>query len=179
MTTRFLHADAATAAEHTEALLEVYAEVFAEPPYNEGPEQLARFRELLAVERTEPGFELVRAVEDGELVGMAYGFTLAAGTWWPDADTPPSPADLAVPKFAVMELAVRRSHRGRGLGRGLLEALVAARPEPLAILSVDPSAPADAMYRAWGWRPAGCTIPSQESHRKYNILCFDQPVMTE
>ncbi|WP_194814951.1 GNAT family N-acetyltransferase [Nocardia sp. XZ_19_385] len=178
MTAQFIRDDSTSAAAQSEALIDLYAEVFAEPPYHERPGDVARFRELLTAELAEPGFDLVRAVEDDELIGMAYGFTLAAGTWWPNAATPPPPGALEVPKFAIMELAVRRSHRGRGLGRGLLDTLLRARTEPLAVLSVDPAAPADALYRAWGWRPAGYTNPHPKDHRNYNILCFDQPVMT-
>ncbi|MEV6275477.1 GNAT family N-acetyltransferase [Nocardia sp. NPDC051832] len=178
MTAQFIRDDATAAARHTEALIELYTEVFADPPYNEGPDDVDRFRELLTTEFAEPGFALVRAVEGGELAGMAYGFNLAAGQWLPEAATPAPPGALEVPKFSIMEFAVRRSHRGRGLGRAVLDELLRGRPEPLAVLSVDPTAPADALYRAWGWRPAGHTNPHPKHHRKYNILCFDQPVMT-
>ncbi|GAB2639830.1 GNAT family N-acetyltransferase [Nocardia goodfellowii] len=179
MTALFVRADATSAAARVEALIELYGEVFAEPPYLEGPAEVARFRELLTAEMAEPGFELVCALDSGVLVGMAYGYTLAAGTWLPEAATPPPPGALEVPKFAVMELAVRESNRGHGLGRGLLETLLRGRAEPLAVLTVDPAAPADAMYRAWGWRAAGYTAPAHDDHRNYNILCFDQPVMTK
>ncbi|MEU8898890.1 GNAT family N-acetyltransferase [Nocardia sp. NPDC048505] len=174
-----VHAGPRAAAAGLEALIDLYAEVFASPPYYEGPEDVLRFRKLLTAELEQPGFALVRAIEGSELVGMAYGFTFAPEVWWPGSATPAPPEALGVPKFAVMELAVRADHQGRGLGRALLGALLDDRAEPLAVLTVAPAAPADAIYRAWGWRPAGHTIPDPESHSFYNILCFDLPVMTE
>lgn len=61
-----------TATTHIDALVDLYADVFAEPPYCEGPEQVARFRVLLIDEMDRPGFAVVRAVDHGTLVGMAY-----------------------------------------------------------------------------------------------------------
>ncbi|GAA5103347.1 GNAT family N-acetyltransferase [Nocardia iowensis] len=162
-----------TATTHIDALVDLYADVFAEPPYCEGPEQVARFRVLLIDEMDRPGFAVVRAVDHGTLVGMAYGFTIPAEQWWHDAATSPPPAAIGVAKFAIMELAVRQSHRGQGLGRELLGDLLRGRTEPIAFLGVDPAAPAYAIYRKWGWREAGHTVP--KSGRSYAILLIDLP----
>lgn len=55
------------------ALVRLYAVVYAEPPYAEGPEQVAGFANGLPDETRRDGFTLVVA-EDGEvLVGAAYG----------------------------------------------------------------------------------------------------------
>ncbi|WP_378730505.1 GNAT family N-acetyltransferase [Nocardia brasiliensis] len=162
-----------TAVTHIDALIDLYAEVFAEPPYYEGPEQVSCFRGLLLDEMDRPGFAVVRAVHHGTLVGMAYGFTIPAEQWWHDAATPPPPAAIGVAKFAIMELAVRQSHRGQGLGRELLDELLRGRTEPIAVLGVDPSTPAYAIYRGWAWREAGHTIP--KSGRSYALLLTDLP----
>lgn len=165
-----------TAAEHTDALVELYADVFAEPPYREGPDQVARFRKMLTEEMDRPGFALTRAVDGGTLVGMAYGCTIPAGEWWHDAATPPLPEAIDVPKFAVMELAVRHDYRGRRLGHDLLGELLRDRAERVAILSVNPTAPAHAIYLSWGWREVGHT-PGDE--HAYAILLTDLPARIE
>ncbi|MCM6775255.1 GNAT family N-acetyltransferase [Nocardia sp. CDC159] len=138
-----------------EALVRLYGLVFAEPPYHEGPEDIERFRQLLREEVELPGFTMVRALDGEALIGMAYGFRKPPGDWWVDAETPPAPALLDAPKFAVMEFAVHPDHRGRGLGRALLRELLHGRSEPFAALCVNAAAPAHAMYLRWGWRPAG------------------------
>ncbi|MGW4844331.1 GNAT family N-acetyltransferase [Nocardia brasiliensis] len=168
-----VHDQSDTAATHIAALLDLYAEVFAEPPYFEGPEHVARFGKLLIDEMDRPGFAMTRAVDHGELVGMAYGFTLPAEQWWHDAATPPPTAAVGVAKFAVMELAVRRTHRGKGLSRKLIGTLLRDRPEPIAVLGVDPTAPAYTIYRNWGWQEAGHTVP--KSGHSYTILRTDLP----
>ncbi len=91
-----VHDQSDTAATHIAALLDLYAEVFAEPPYLEGPEHVARFGKLLIDEMDRPGFAMTRAIDHGELVGMAYGFTLPAEQWWHDAATPPPTAAVGV-----------------------------------------------------------------------------------
>ncbi|MGC4805535.1 GNAT family N-acetyltransferase [Micromonospora sp. DT233] len=151
----------ATAAALFPALVDLYAFVYAEPPYEEGPAEVAGFAEGLPAEATRPGFALVAAEEAGALVGAAYAWTMPAGRWWGHADAEP-PADvLHADKCAVMEWVVHPSRRGRGVGLGLLRRLLAGRPERWATLASDPRAPARAMYGRAGWaRVAGSRLPS-------------------
>ncbi len=153
--------DPAVAAAQVDAIADLYAAAFAEPPYNEGPEHVRQFRERFPDETRRPGFTLVRAADGDRLDGMAYGWTMPAGRWWARATTAPPAYLLDVDKFAVMEWAVRPDLRGHGIGRRLLDHLLAGRPEPWATLSANPAAPAHGVYRRWGWQPAGSTEPRE------------------
>jgi len=152
--------DADQARPLTDALRELYAEVYAEPPYEEGPEHVARFRRWFDDHLREPGFRLARATDaDGELVGAVYGHTMPAGEWMqPQVGEPPAHI-LGVPKFAIPEWMVRRPYRGRGIGRHLLTMLLADRPEPYAILASNPAAPARRIYARMGWQKVGRIRP--------------------
>ena len=50
---------------------DLYAEVLAEPPYLEGPQDVVRFVEHFAEEMTRPGFSLIRAADGLVLMGIA------------------------------------------------------------------------------------------------------------
>lgn len=141
-----------TAAPLFPALVDLYATVYAQPPYNEGPEQTARFRDGLPAESRRPGFTLIAAEDTTGLVGAAHGWTMPAGMWWRCADQEP-PAQLRdVDKLAVMEWIVRPDRRGQGVGAELMRRLLADRPEPWATLAANPQAPAHGMYLRNGWR---------------------------
>lgn len=141
-------------------LADLYAVVYAEPPYEEGPEQVERFREHVAGDTGRDGFRLVVATDDAVVVGAAYGWTMAAGVWWSRADTDP-PAELTdAPKFAVMEWIVHPNHRRRGIGADLMRALLEQRPEPVATLASDPRSTARTIYGRTGWQQVGTsTLP--------------------
>ncbi|MBF6176966.1 GNAT family N-acetyltransferase [Nocardia otitidiscaviarum] len=147
------------AVAHLDAMVRLYATVFAEPPYRERPDAAERFRRWLTDELDEPGFELVVGIDSRELVGMAYGYRMAAGRWWSDAVEPP-PVELSdVPTFAVMEWAVLADYRETGLGRALMDTLLTARTETYASLCANPAATAHDTYLRWGWRAVGRTTP--------------------
>lgn len=141
-----------------DALAGLYAAVYAEPPYREGPEQAARFREGLPTEAARPGFELVTAEDDGLLVGAAYGWTMPAGTWWSRADQDPPAALRDADKLAVMEWMVRPGYRGEGVGAGVMRRLLADRPERWATLASDPRSHARAVYARNGWVQVGTSV---------------------
>ncbi|MFI7216737.1 GNAT family N-acetyltransferase [Micromonospora maritima] len=143
-----------------DALTDLYALVYAEPPYGEGPAQVADFRARFAAERARPGFRLVTAEQGDQLVGFAYGWTMPAGTWWSRADDDPQSDVRNSDKFAVLEWIVHPRHRDRGIGAGLMRRLLDGRPEPWATLASDPRSRARSIYRRNGWREAGrSTLP--------------------
>ncbi|WP_199853292.1 GNAT family N-acetyltransferase [Plantactinospora sp. BC1] len=144
-------------------LVETYAAVFCAPPWNDSPERVARFGELLADWAGQPGFVAVLAegaglagpdAEDGTVPAFALGLTTPT----------PFPADRAYGLvrrllgpatetlsgwLEVAELAVRPAARRAGLGRRLLAALTDDRPAWL--LTVPQVAGTTAFYDAAGW----------------------------
>jgi hypothetical protein len=140
-------------------LVRLYADVYAEPPYLEGPAQVARFARQLPALWTGGGFALARATDaDGQLIGVAYGMTMAPGHWF--GDTGPPPAELLrLPRFVLMEWMVGAPWRRRGIGRGLLDLILADRDEPWAMLMANPAAPASRIHAHLGWRKIGTATP--------------------
>ncbi|MGC4769950.1 GNAT family N-acetyltransferase [Micromonospora sp. DT44] len=137
------------------ALVRLYEIVYAEPPYAEGPEQVAGFADGLPGESRRPGFTLVVAEDAGVLVGAAYGWTMPAGRWWTRADVEPCADLVAAEKFAVMEWIVHPDRRGAGIGAELIRRLLDGRPERWATLASNPAAPARAIYQRAGWQQVG------------------------
>jgi GNAT superfamily N-acetyltransferase len=155
----YRHLDPAEANARIEQFKAIYAAVFSQPPYNEGPEMHDRFVGWVRDESTEPGFDFVEAVEYGVSVGFAYGYRQPAGKWWRGADKP-APAEVKTgPTFAVMDWAVLPDRRGKGIGRALMDELLGGRTEPYAVLTVNPAAEARAVYERWGWRHVASTKP--------------------
>lgn len=151
--------DADAARLIADGMRDLYAEVYAEPPYHEGPQHVARFVEHYRAELDRPGFALARAVDGAELVGAAYGWTMQPGAWWSKATTEP-PAELRhAAKFAIMEWMVRRPYRGRGIGRRLMDVLLASRPEHWAVLASNPQSLARRVYDRYGWQQYGTSQP--------------------
>ncbi|WP_412537954.1 GNAT family N-acetyltransferase [Longispora sp. K20-0274] len=144
--------DGPAAVELADDLAELYAVVYAEAPYHEGPDDVARFRAAYPGQTTEPGFALVAALRGDTLVGAAFGVTFPAGRWWQRATEAPPAEVTGVDTFSVKEWLVHPDARGGGLGRRLLDTLLADRPEPFATLASNPRAAARQIYHQWGWR---------------------------
>ncbi|MFE7131704.1 GNAT family N-acetyltransferase [Streptomyces sp. NPDC057638] len=143
----------------------VYAEVFAEPPYEEGEEEVAvSFRRFRAQCRADSFAGAVARGADGEPVGMAYGRALGHDAVWWDHLTVPVAAAMRREDgrrtFGVMELAVRAPWRRRGVARRLHAALFQGNGAERALLNVhQDNAAAVAAYRAWGYRKVGESRP--------------------
>jgi GNAT superfamily N-acetyltransferase len=143
------------AANELEELADLYVQVYSEAPYRGGPKYsrhafLSRTKEQLA----RPGFTLITARDAGALVGFSFGFQMSPLGWWANAAEAPAEI-LRASKFAVIELVVADSRRGRGIGRALLHRLLEGRAEGYATLAARPDADAHAMYLRWGWQTVG------------------------
>jgi len=139
--------------------VDLYREVYAEPPYLEGDEHVADYVERFADESSRPGFALVVAEIGTELVGYAYGHSFGPDEWWPDADHEPVETK-GLTKFGICELAVRKPHRGKGIGTMLMKSLLDGRPEELATLCSNPATSARQIYQRWGWQQAARAYPA-------------------
>lgn len=144
------------AADHLAELRALYADVYAEPPYQWGPEHTGLFATRFAVQCRQPGFALAEARAGTTLTGFGFGVTLKPGTPWWTGLTEPLPADITAEHdgrtFALVELLVRPPWRRQGIARALHDLLLTGRTEQRATLTVLPAAvPAQAAYRQWGW----------------------------
>ena len=91
--------------------------MFAEPPYLEGPQDVARFMEHFTDEMTRPGSSLVRAADGSVLVGVVRVDHGGRGV----VQSAQGRAATGGPRraaFAVMEWMVRFDRRGEGVGDG-------------------------------------------------------------
>lgn len=71
-------------------------------------------------------------------------------------------AETGTRTFAVIDLAVLPAHRGHGLARRLLDALLRDRPEQRATLATSPNKTGiQQMYERWGWHCVG-RVPGGE-----------------
>ncbi|MCY0961486.1 GNAT family N-acetyltransferase [Streptomyces sp. H27-H5] len=157
--------DPGAAGRELNQLAPIYEAVFAEPPYLEGPRDVAEFLERYQREHKTAGFRLVLARDADGLAGFAYGLPLASGTgWWSGFLTASLSEEFTREDgrrtFVVMELAVLAERRGRGVGRALHAALLDGITGAERItLAVRPEAPASAWYERIGYEVVGLTRP--------------------
>lgn len=143
----------------------VYAEVFAEPPYSEGEDDVSdAFRRFRSQTRKSAFRGALARTRDGEPVGIAYGYPLSAKTrWWNQLATPVHDdmrREDGHRTFGLMELAVRAPWRGRGIAHRLHEAVLNGSEAERVLLNVHPdSAAALGAYRAWGYQKVGEARP--------------------
>lgn len=165
------------AREHRAQVEAVCAQAFAGPPYNRTAEgNAATFRRFDAQSR-KAGFLLAAARVDGELVGVAYGYPLGAGTGWWREVLEPVPAELTVEdgrrSFAVFELAVLPGWQRRGVGRAVHDGLIGAVRAERVILNCRRDADAaQGFYRALGYRRVTSVIPWPDAP-VYDVLLLD------
>ena len=148
----------------------LYDEVYAEPPYLEGPDEIAEFLDRWNHQVILPGFRMVLAHHQsgGDLVGFCFGFPLGAKTrWWDgllDQIDPSVTTEDGHRSFAIIELAVRATHRRRGIGRALHDALLTGCQQQRAVLLARPEAPpALAAYAKWGYHTHGRLRPAPDA----------------
>ena len=153
-----------TVIDHLDDLAEIYASVYAEPPYNSGPLwSVEAFIDRTRRQATRDGFCFIAACVEHEIAGFAFGLPFGEGAWWSGDATPPPAEILASSKFAVIELIVRPRWRRQGIGHSLIDRLLSGRTEQYAILTAMPNAPAREMYRRWGWTQTGTAHHTADS----------------
>ncbi|MGH3439130.1 MAG: GNAT family N-acetyltransferase [Pseudonocardiaceae bacterium] len=153
-----------TSLNQVSTVRDLYAEIYAEPPYNEGPAEAEDF--AFGWHRTidQRNFRLVIARRADKPIGFGFGVQLRARTkWWNGALTPlPDEITTEYPgrTFAIIELAVRGPYRRQGVGCQLHAHLIAGLSEERITLLVRPevSAPRQA-YLSWGYRTVGQIRP--------------------
>ncbi|MFF0448222.1 GNAT family N-acetyltransferase [Streptomyces sp. NPDC004609] len=158
------------AAARLDDFLPAYEEVYAEPPYLEGPGDVAQFIDHYVLHVQRPGMRLVIARDGDQVVGFTYGYLLPSDTGWWSSVQKPLPADFTqedgARTWAVLELAVRKLWRRRGVAAGLHAALLEGLTVERVTLTVRPepeAAPAQAAYVSWGYREVGLSHPWEEA----------------
>jgi ribosomal protein S18 acetylase RimI-like enzyme len=170
--------DGPAAAQAEDAFRLVYAEAFAEPPYNETADDVAAtFRRFRSQTRKGTFRAALARTGGGEPVGMAYGYPLGPNTGWWDQLTESVPDDMRREDghrtFGLMELAVRGPWRGQGIARRLHETLLDGIEAERVLLNVHPdSKEASAAYRAWGYRKIGEARP-WEGADVHDVMLLD------
>ena len=138
--------------------VEIYRDAFCGPPYDETDEDVARFRdEKLPQHVGSHGFRCAVARDGGDVVGFSYGHSGARGREWTDAAAealgPALAAQWLDDHFELVELAVRRELRGRGLGSALHDRVLEGVPHRRAVLATwGEEYPAWHLYRRRGWQ---------------------------
>ncbi|WP_327037967.1 GNAT family N-acetyltransferase [Micromonospora maris] len=162
--------------EHTEALVALYLEIYADAGDFYGED---RYRRQLALHRQRPGWQMVTATVDGELVGYIYGFPLASDTTWWHGIEEPYPAGFTEEDgrrtFALSELLVRPAWQRQGIAQALHDELVGARPESrMTLLARPDNAPAQAAYRSWGWQRVTRLRPAWDNAPLFDVLTLER-----
>lgn len=133
-------------------VLEVYAAAMSVPP------AAARSRKGIILSHLDRrGLRAVAALEDDQLVGIAYGYVGEPGQWWHDQVAASmsrlQAASWLRSAFEVCELHVRPELQGRGVGRHLLDTLLDGTGTRTAVLTTpDQETRARGFYRAGGWQ---------------------------
>ncbi|WDV51728.1 GNAT family N-acetyltransferase [Streptomyces coeruleorubidus] len=170
--------DGSAAAQTEDAFRLIYADVFAQPPYNETAEDVsATFRRFRSQIRKRTFRAALARTGDGEPVGLAYGHAVEPDTVWWDELTEPVPDDMRREDghrtFGLMELAVRGPWRGQGVARRLHETLLDGIEAERMLLNVHPdSKAASAAYESWGYRKIGEARP-WEGPDLYDVMLLD------
>ncbi|GAA2948030.1 GNAT family N-acetyltransferase [Kitasatospora cinereorecta] len=158
------------AAGQLDTFLTAYEEIYAEPPYSEGPSDVRQFIEHYLLHAQRPGMRLVIARDGETVVGFSYGYYLPPDTgWWTNVDRP-LPDDFTHEDghrtWVILELAVRAPWRRRGVATALHAALLDGLPVQRVTLTVRPepeAAPAQSAYAAWAYRPVGTSHPWEDA----------------
>jgi len=158
--TELAYLDGPATAAVSDQLVAVYRAAMAAPPFFETEVETGWFAAELAGELDEAGYRCWVGRDGDRVVGFAYGFPtpeVPAGGWYGslrEAVGPDAAGHWLEGQFAVVWIAVHPDRRGRGLGRRLLERLLAgAGTERAWLVTHDLDTP------AWTPRPALSTAP--------------------
>jgi GNAT superfamily N-acetyltransferase len=147
-------------------LVDLYAACYGGPPWHETEDDVdayaSRIRRWAALD-TFAG--LVAHDEAGALVAACYGWQGP-----PTAGGIPLPGITAEEPFHVGDLMVHPTAQRRGLGRRLLDRLVAGRRP--ALLITHPESVSRRLYEAAGWRATG-TLDLPHARGQHVVYTLD------
>ncbi|MFD5728446.1 GNAT family N-acetyltransferase [Streptomyces sp. NPDC058368] len=169
------------AARQLDTFIAAYEEVYEEPPYSEGPSDVAEFISHYQVHAQRDGMRLVIARDGDEVVGFTYGYLLPADSpWWANVQED-LPEDFTREDgsrtWVILELAVRKPWRRLGIAARLHTLLLNGLDVERVTLTVRPepeAAAAQSAYSAWGYREVGLSHPWEEAPF-YTAMVLDLP----
>ena len=175
MNLRLVEFDRTEFARRRDEVLDVYAEAMQVQP-----EAARARRSILASHLELAGLTAVGAFDGDRLVGIGYGYLGAPGQWWHDqvraALTPAAAREWLDGSFEVCELHVRPAQQAQGLGRALLDALLARTPAATAVLTTpDAETRARGFYRAAGWTDLARHLVFPGDPRAFAVLGLHLP----
>lgn len=117
---------------------------------------VAQRRDIMAGHVDRVGFTAAVAMRGADLIGFGYGYQGRAGDWWHDVVAAAVGRDQTSrwlsDAFELAELHVEPAHQGVGIGRDLLDALLAATTSRTVVLSThDLETVARSLYRSVGF----------------------------
>ncbi len=122
-----------------------------------GPEMVVQRCEIMHTHLGRRGCLAVVALDDdGSLVGFGYGYLGGRGEWWHDIVVEALGRELGerwmTDAFELAELHVHPSHHGQGVGRRVLDEVIARAGGSTMVLSThDRVSPARSLYRSTGF----------------------------
>jgi ribosomal protein S18 acetylase RimI-like enzyme len=148
--------DQKTSVNFKKSIVDVYKSVYSLPPYEEDDNQIDSFSTSWESRSKKNGFTFIGAEDEaGQLVGFAYGWKSIVGDAWNTKLTAQlgNSSELWLSNcFEFVDLAVKPSAQGSGLGRDLTKALFATVNSKTAILLTHQSTTkASEMYLRNGW----------------------------
>jgi ribosomal protein S18 acetylase RimI-like enzyme len=137
--------------EHAGVAASIYGQAMHRPA-----EIVVQRREVIVSHLRNPGFVAATAVVDDAVVGFGYGYRGAPGQWWYDVVARGLGRDATRrwlhQGFELAELHVLPEHQGRGIGRRLLDDVMARTDAGQVLLSTpDIESPARLLYRSRGF----------------------------
>jgi ribosomal protein S18 acetylase RimI-like enzyme len=171
------HHNAQPAREIADELAAAYREAYIGTPQEQDPfYSRERFIERFHGYTSAPGFELVTAHDGDQLAGYVFGYALPVSARWWNGLLDPVPEgftdETGTRTFALNELHVRSSWRGRGIASRLHDELIRNRLEDRATILVRPENPARVTYLHWGYKVVGRLQPYPDSP-VYDALILD------
>ena len=152
---------------------------------NRSPEVVVQRRDLIAQHAGFTGFLAVAAFDadgataGGRLVGFGYGYPGRPGQWWHDVVAGALGREARKrwldDGFELAELHVLPEQQGHGIGRALLDSLLARVNSRHVVLSTpDTESRARALYRSFGFTDLRRDFRFPGSDEDYAIMGLDR-----